>query len=97
MRLCNSGAATPASSVASIKRPKRSFLGGIRLAFLQDRLADRHIAIPRLRRSLSRQFFANRPEFLAGALEVGLERAHVKPTVTVEERTAEGYRLFVRW
>ena len=39
----------------------------------------------------------NRPEFLAGALEVGLERAHVKPTITVEERTSEGYRLFVRW
>jgi uncharacterized protein (TIGR02265 family) len=39
----------------------------------------------------------NRPEFLAGALEVGLERAHVKPIVSVEERTTEGYRLFLRW
>jgi uncharacterized protein (TIGR02265 family) len=39
----------------------------------------------------------NRPEFLAGALEVALERAHVKPSVTVEERTSEGYRLYLRW
>jgi uncharacterized protein (TIGR02265 family) len=39
----------------------------------------------------------NRPEFLAGAIEAGMERTHVRPTVTVEERTPEGYRLFLRW
>jgi uncharacterized protein (TIGR02265 family) len=39
----------------------------------------------------------NRPEFMAGCLEVGLERADAKPNVTVEERSAEGYRLFLRW
>lgn len=40
----------------------------------------------------------NRPEFLAGCLEVGLERANAQqPVVTVEERSPEGYRLFLRW
>jgi uncharacterized protein (TIGR02265 family) len=39
----------------------------------------------------------NRPEFLAGALEVGLEHSHVKPTVTVEDRMADGFRIFLRW
>lgn len=40
----------------------------------------------------------NRPEFLAGALEVALERANARQfLVTVEERSPEGYRLFLRW
>lgn len=40
----------------------------------------------------------NRPEFFAGALEVALERASARQfLVTVEERTPEGYRLFLRW
>lgn len=39
----------------------------------------------------------NHPDFMAGNLEVALERASSTPTVVVEERTAEGYRLFARW
>ena len=40
----------------------------------------------------------NRPEFLAGGLEVGLEQANApQALVTVEERSLEGYRLFLRW
>jgi Protein of unknown function (DUF2378) len=39
----------------------------------------------------------NRPEFIAGALEVALERAHVQPIVSVEERSHLGFRLLVRW
>jgi uncharacterized protein (TIGR02265 family) len=39
----------------------------------------------------------NRPEFIAGALEVALERAHVQPIITVEERSHLGFRLLVRW
>jgi uncharacterized protein (TIGR02265 family) len=39
----------------------------------------------------------NHPDFMAGNLEVALERASAVPTVVVEERTAEGYRLFARW
>lgn len=39
----------------------------------------------------------NRPEFLAGCLDAALEKACVHPTVSVEERTSDGYRLFVRW
>lgn len=39
----------------------------------------------------------NRPEFIAGALEVALERAHVQPLVSVEDRSHLGFRLLVRW
>jgi uncharacterized protein (TIGR02265 family) len=39
----------------------------------------------------------NRPDFVAGSLEVGLERANARPLVTVEERSPEGYRLLLRW
>ncbi|XXF81660.1 DUF2378 family protein [Myxococcaceae bacterium GXIMD 01537] len=39
----------------------------------------------------------NRPEFLAGCLEVALEHANARPLVTVEERGIDGYRLFLRW
>jgi uncharacterized protein (TIGR02265 family) len=39
----------------------------------------------------------NRPEFIAGALEVALEKAHVQPIITVEERSPLGFRLLVRW
>jgi uncharacterized protein (TIGR02265 family) len=39
----------------------------------------------------------NHPEFLAGAIEAGLERAHVQPIITVEERSHQGFRLLVRW
>ncbi len=39
----------------------------------------------------------NHPDFMAGNIEVALERASATPTVVVEERTADGYRLFVRW
>ncbi|HYO57728.1 DUF2378 family protein [Archangium sp.] len=39
----------------------------------------------------------NRPEFIAGALEVALERAHVQPLITVEERSHLGFRLLIRW
>ena len=39
----------------------------------------------------------NRPEFIAGALEVALERAHVQPIITVEDRSHLGFRLLIRW
>lgn len=39
----------------------------------------------------------NRPEFIAGALEVALERAHVQPIISVEDRSHLGFRLLVRW
>ncbi|QRN99283.1 DUF2378 family protein [Archangium violaceum] len=39
----------------------------------------------------------NRPEFIAGALEVALERAHAQPLVTVEDRSPQGFRLLIRW
>jgi uncharacterized protein (TIGR02265 family) len=39
----------------------------------------------------------NRPEFIAGALEVALERAHVKPCISVEDRSHLGFSLLVRW
>jgi uncharacterized protein (TIGR02265 family) len=39
----------------------------------------------------------NRPEFIAGALEVALERAHVRPFISVEERSHLGFRLLIRW
>ncbi len=39
----------------------------------------------------------NHPDFMAGNLEVALERASTTPTVVVEERTSEGYRLLARW
>lgn len=39
----------------------------------------------------------NRPDFLAGCLEVSLEHANARPIVTVEERTPDGYRLLLRW
>jgi uncharacterized protein (TIGR02265 family) len=39
----------------------------------------------------------NRPEFIAGALEVALERAHVQPLVSVEDRSHLGFRLLIRW
>ena len=39
----------------------------------------------------------NRPEFIAGALEVALERAHVQPIITVEERSYLGFSLLIRW
>lgn len=39
----------------------------------------------------------NHPDFMAGNLEVALEKASASPIIAVEERTAEGYRLFARW
>lgn len=39
----------------------------------------------------------HRPEFMAGALEVVLERAQVQPIVHVDDRSPQGYRLLVRW
>ncbi|MBZ4421067.1 DUF2378 family protein [Myxococcus sp. RHSTA-1-4] len=39
----------------------------------------------------------NRPDLMAGGLERMLELASVQPRITVEERSAEGYRLLVRW
>ena len=39
----------------------------------------------------------NRPEFIAGALEVALERAHVQPLISVEDRSHLGFRLLIRW
>jgi uncharacterized protein (TIGR02265 family) len=39
----------------------------------------------------------NRPEFIAGAMEIALERAHVQPIISVEERSHLGFRLLVRW
>ncbi len=39
----------------------------------------------------------NRPELIAGAIEAGLERAHVQPIISVEERSNMGFRLLVRW
>lgn len=39
----------------------------------------------------------NRPELMAGGLETALERAHVQPIISVEERSHLGYRLLVRW
>jgi uncharacterized protein (TIGR02265 family) len=39
----------------------------------------------------------NRPEFIAGALEVALERAHVRPIIDVEDRSYLGFRLLIRW
>ncbi len=39
----------------------------------------------------------NHPELIVGALEVVLERAHVRPIITVEERSYLGFRLLIRW
>jgi len=39
----------------------------------------------------------NRPEFIAGALEVALERAHVQPIIHVDDRSPQGFRLLIRW
>lgn len=39
----------------------------------------------------------NRPEFIAGALEVALERAHARPILDVDDRSPLGFRLLVRW
>ena len=39
----------------------------------------------------------NRPEFIAGALEVALERAHAQPIISVEDRSHLGFRLLIRW
>ncbi|MCP3144418.1 DUF2378 family protein [Pyxidicoccus xibeiensis] len=39
----------------------------------------------------------NRPDLMAGGLERMLELTSVQPRITVEERSAEGYRLLVRW
>ncbi|MFP2925755.1 DUF2378 family protein [Pyxidicoccus sp. 3LG] len=39
----------------------------------------------------------NRPDLMAGGLERMLELTNVQPRITVEERSAEGYRLLVRW
>jgi uncharacterized protein (TIGR02265 family) len=39
----------------------------------------------------------NRPEFIAGALEVALEGSCCQPFITVEERSPRGFRLLVRW
>jgi uncharacterized protein (TIGR02265 family) len=39
----------------------------------------------------------NRPELVAGALEVALEGAHAQPLVSVEDRSHLGFRLLVRW
>jgi len=38
-----------------------------------------------------------RPEFTAGSIEVGLERARARAKVTVEDRQATSYVLRVRW
>lgn len=39
----------------------------------------------------------NRPDLMAGGLERMMELASAQPRITVEERSAEGYRLLVRW
>lgn len=39
----------------------------------------------------------NRPELIAGGLEVALEGAHAQPLVSVEDRSHLGFRLLVRW
>lgn len=39
----------------------------------------------------------NRPEFIAGAMEVALELAHVQPIITVAEQSPTGFRLLIRW
>ncbi|ATB28321.1 DUF2378 family protein [Melittangium boletus] len=39
----------------------------------------------------------NRPEFVAGSMEVALERAHVQPIIHVDDRSPQGFRLLVRW
>jgi uncharacterized protein (TIGR02265 family) len=39
----------------------------------------------------------NRPEFIAGAMEVALELAHVQPIILVEEQSPTGFRLLIRW
>ncbi|WP_163870096.1 DUF2378 family protein [Myxococcus eversor] len=39
----------------------------------------------------------NRPDLMAGGLERMLELANAQPRITVEERSADGYRLLVRW
>jgi len=39
----------------------------------------------------------NRPDMMAGSLEHMLELTSVQPRITVEERSAEGYRLLIRW
>lgn len=39
----------------------------------------------------------NRPDLMAGGLERMLELTSVQPRITVEERSAEGYRLLIRW
>ncbi|WP_426754488.1 DUF2378 family protein [Myxococcus sp. Y35] len=39
----------------------------------------------------------NRPDLMAGGLEGLLMLANARPRITVEERSASGYRLSVRW
>ncbi len=39
----------------------------------------------------------NRPDLMAGGMERMLELTSAQPRITVEERSAEGYRLLVRW
>jgi uncharacterized protein (TIGR02265 family) len=39
----------------------------------------------------------NRPDLMAGGLERMLELTSVQPRINVEERSAEGYRLLIRW
>lgn len=39
----------------------------------------------------------NRPEFIAGGMEVALEHASAQATITVEERNPDSYRLLMRW
>jgi len=58
----------------------------VRLISVGDRA--RRVSIPDMH---------NRPEFIAGALEVALERAHVKPCISVEDRSHLGFSLLVRW
>ena len=55
------------------------------------------MAVSERARSVSVQDQYNRPEFIGGALEVALERAHVRPIISVEDRSLQGFRLLVRW
>lgn len=55
------------------------------------------VAVGERARSISVPDQYNRPEFIGGALEVALERAHVRPIISVEERSLQGFRLLVRW
>ena len=60
-------------------------------------LEVRMVAVGERARSISVPDQYNRPEFIAGALEVAIERAHARPNILVEERSPQGFRLLVRW